>query len=336
MLQKLSGMKQALTQEIFKINDQETFRAAALEVFRFQAEHCPVYRDYLASLRIDPTHINELEKVPFLPIEFFKSHEVIEEGKEAEVVFESSGTSGMSPSRHYVADARLYRESFLRCFNAFYGSPEDLCILALLPSYLERESSSLVYMMNQLIQWSGHSDSGFYLDQLEELSAILQKRNNDGHPTLLLGVSFALLDLAEQHPLSLWNNIHLMETGGMKGRRQELVRSDLHQRLQEAFDVDHIHSEYGMTELLSQAYSHGEGRFRSPRWMKVLVRDPNDPLSLLSSGQSGGLNIIDLANIHSCSFIATGDLGKVYDDGSFEVLGRYDHSDIRGCNLLVP
>jgi len=328
-------MEQALREEIFKISDEKTFRATALEVFHFQAKHTPVYRNYLAALGTDPSQIKEVEEIPFLPIEFFKSHTVLAEGMEAEVIFESSGTTGTSPSRHHVADLGLYRESFLRSFNACYGSPEDLCILALLPSYLERESSSLVYMMNQLIGWSKHSDSGFYLDQLAELSAILQKRNNDSQATLLLGVSFALLDLAEQHPLSLWKNISVMETGGMKGRRQELVRSELHQALTEAFEVSNIHSEYGMTELLSQAYSAGEGLFLTPRWMKVLIRDPNDPLTLLSPGQSGGINIIDLANLHSCSFIATGDLGKVYEDGSFEVLGRYDHSDIRGCNLLI-
>ena len=328
-------MKQALIENIFKINDEKTFRATALEVFHFQAKHSPVYRDYLSTLGTDPSQIKEPEEIPFLPIEFFKSHTVLAEGKDVEVIFESSGTTGTTPSRHHVADVGLYRESFLRSFNTFYASPEELCILALLPSYLEREGSSLVYMMDQLIGWSKHSDSGFYLDQLGELSAILQKRNNDSHPTLLLGVSFALLDLAEQHPMILWNNITVMETGGMKGRRQELVRSELHQALKEAFGVSNIHSEYGMTELLSQAYSNGEGRFNTRPWMKILIRDPNDPLSLLPAGQSGGINVIDLANLHSCSFIATGDLGKVYEDGSFEVLGRYDHSDIRGCNLLI-
>jgi phenylacetate-coenzyme A ligase PaaK-like adenylate-forming protein len=328
-------MKQALIENIFKINDEKTFRAAALEVFHFQAKHSQVYSDYLSTLGTDPSQIKEPEEIPFLPIEFFKSHTVLAEGKDAEVIFESSGTTGTTPSRHHVADVGLYLESFLRSFNSFYGSPEELCILALLPSYLERESSSLVYMMNQLIGWSKHSDSGFYLDQLGELSAILQKRNNDSHPTLLLGVSFALLDIAEQHPMILWNNITVMETGGMKGRRQELVRSELHQALKEAFGVKNIHSEYGMTELLSQAYSSGSGLFFSPPWMKILIRDPNDPLSLLPAGQSGGINVIDLANLYSCSFIATGDLGKAYEDGSFEVLGRYDHTDIRGCNLLI-
>jgi len=328
-------MEQAFINNIFKISDEKTFRAAALEVFYYQAKNTPVYADYLSALGKDPSQIKEPEEIPFLPIEFFKSHTILAEGKEAEVIFESSGTTGTNPSRHHVADVGLYRESFLRSFNAFYGSPEDLCILALLPSYLERESSSLVYMMNQLIGWSKHTDSGFYLDQLGELSAILQKRNNDSYPTLLLGVSFALLDIAEQHPMTLWNNISVMETGGMKGRREELVRNELHQALKEAFEINTVHSEYGMTELLSQAYSAGDGLFLSPPWMKVLVRDPNDPFTLLPNGQSGGLNIIDLANLHSCSFIATSDLGKVYENDSFEVLGRYDSSDIRGCNLLI-
>jgi phenylacetate-coenzyme A ligase PaaK-like adenylate-forming protein len=328
-------MDQAFIENIFKINDEKTFRAATLEVFHFQAMHTPVYRDYLAALSVDHDSIKEIEEIPFLPIEFFKSHTVIEEGKEAEVVFESSGTTGTTRSSHPVADAGLYRESFLRSFNSFYGSPEELCILALLPAYLEREGSSLVYMMEHLVRWSKHPDSGFYLDNLEELSVILGKRNEDKHATLLVGVSFALLDLAEKHPLKLGDHITLMETGGMKGRRKEMVRSELHEQLQSAFGLETVHSEYGMTELLSQAYSGGEGRFHCPPWMKVLIRDPNDPLSLLSPGQSGGINVIDLANLHSCSFIATADLGKQLSDGSFEVLGRYDHSDIRGCNLLV-
>ena len=328
-------MDQALREKIFKIHDWNTFRAAALEVFHFQAKHTPVYRDYLAAHKVDPARIRDVEEIPFLPIEFFKSHTILEEGRSAEVIFESSGTTGTAPSSHYVADISLYRESFLRSFNTFYGSPEELCILALLPSYLEREASSLVYMMDHLIRWSKHEDSGFYLDHLEGLSALLQKRNKDGHPTILVGVSFALLDLAEKHPLKLGDHIVLMETGGMKGRRKEMVRSELHETLIRAFGLETIHSEYGMTELLSQAYSSGDGLFNSPPWMKILIRDPNDPLSLLPHGQSGGINVIDLANLYSCSFIATGDLGKLYENGSFEVLGRYDHSDIRGCNLLV-
>jgi phenylacetate-coenzyme A ligase PaaK-like adenylate-forming protein len=328
-------MEQAFIENIFKISDRKTFRAAAMEVFNYQAKHTPVYRDYLAALGTDPSRVQEPEEIPFLPIEFFKSHTVLADGKDAEVVFESSGTTGTTPSRHHVADAGLYQANFTRGFRKFYGDPEQYCILALLPSYLERSGSSLVHMMDHLIKHSGYSESGFYLDNLEELSALLQKRNQDVIPTLLLGVSFALLDLAENYPLPLGGHITVMETGGMKGRRKELIRSELHRVLKDAFNVGSVHSEYGMTELLSQTYSTGEGLFKAPPWMNVLVRDPNDPLSLLPPGQSGGINIIDLANIYSCSFIATGDLGKVHEDGSFEVLGRYDHSDIRGCNLLI-
>jgi len=324
-----------LTDRIFGINDEKTFRAAAMEVFRFQAASVPVYREYLAARDVDPGTVKELEEIPFLPVGFFKTHRVLAEDREAEVVFESSGTAGTEPSRHHVADASVYRESFLRCFYSAYGSPEELCILALLPSYLDRSGSSLVYMMDHLIRWSKHPDSGFYLDNLDALAAILEKRGYDGHPTLLLGVSFALLDLADKHPVDLCNNITVLETGGMKGRRKELVRVELHGILKEAFGLETIHSEYGMTELLSQAYSRGEGVFISPPWMEVLARDPNDPLSLLGAGQTGGLNIIDLANMYSCSFIATGDLGKRYEDRTFEVLGRFDDAEIRGCNLLV-
>ena len=322
-------------QDIFNINDHRTFRAAALEVFNYQARHTPVYREYLAALGVDPSTVSEVEQIPFLPVEFFKSHTVMVEWKRAELVFESSGTTGIKPSLHHVADASLYNKSFVSAFQQFYSDPYTYCILALLPAYLERSGSSLVHMMDHLIKDSGHPDSGFYLHNLEELASVLQKRNEDHYPTLLVGVSFALLDLAEQHPMTLGDHIMVMETGGMKGQRKEMVRSELHEQLKSAFGLNAIHSEYGMTELLSQAYSKGEGLFRCPPWMKILVRDPNDPLTLLSAGQSGGINVIDLANLNSCSFIATGDLGKVHEDGSFEVLGRFDHSDIRGCNLLV-
>jgi phenylacetate-coenzyme A ligase PaaK-like adenylate-forming protein len=324
-----------LIQDIFKITKHRTFRATALQVFYYQARYTPVYKDYLAALRVDPRSVKELEQIPFLPIDFFKSHQVIVEWKNAEVVFKSSGTTGTTTSCHHVADTSLYHKSFSTGFRQFYGNPEKYCILALLPVYKERSGSSLVHMMDHLITDSGHPDSGFYLHNLEELASVLQKRNEDRKPTLLVGVSFALLDLAEQYPMILGDHIMVMETGGMKGQRKELVRSELHEQLKTSFGLDAIHSEYGMTELLSQAYSMGEGVFRCPPWMKVLVRDPNDPLELLGAGQSGGLNVIDLANLNSCSFIATGDLGKVFEDGSFEVLGRFDHSDIRGCNLLV-
>jgi len=324
-----------LIQDIFQIKDHRTFRETALKVFHFQAEHIPVYRDYINGLGIVAAKIREVEEIPYLPVEFFKTHPVICEGKKAEIIFESSGTTQITPARHLIVDASLYMRSFTEGFKQFYGLPENFCILALLPSYLERSGSSLVYMMDHLIRQSGHADSGFYLDNLDELASILQKRNADQQPTLLIGVSFALLDLAEHYPPTLEDHITVMETGGMKGRRKELIRSELHGRLKKAFGVGSVHSEYGMTELLSQGYSTEEGLFRAPPWMKVLVRDPNDPLTLLQQEQTGGLNIIDLANLYSCSFIATGDLGKVYEDGSFEVLGRYDHSDIRGCNLLV-
>lgn len=321
--------------DIFHINDGETFRAAALEVFHFQAASVPAYRQYLSARNVDPKDVREPSEIPFLPIEIFKTHRVLAEGMEADVVFESSGTTPGNTSRHHVADAGLYRESFLRSFYARYGSPEDLCILALLPSYLERSGSSLVYMMDHLIRWSGHPDSGFYLDDLSALHDLLQARNSDKHPTLLLGVSFALLDLAEAHPLEMGEHITVMETGGMKGKRPEMVREELHGILCSAFGKWEIHSEYGMTELLSQAYSPGEGIFHPPPWMKVLVRDPNDPLSLTGNGVSGGLNIIDLANRYSCSFLSTSDLGMTHDDGTFEVRGRFDEAEARGCNLLA-
>jgi len=328
-------MDQAFIKEIFNIKDDRTFSAVALKVFQYQAVHTQVYKDYLATLGIDPVRISEPEQVPFLPIEFFRSHTVLAEGKKPEIVFKSSGSTDMNPSRHHVAYTSLYRESFTKGFRRFYGDPGQLCILALLPSYLERKGSSLVYMMDHLIKQSVQPESGFYLDNLLKLSSILQKRMKDQIPTLLMGVSFALMDLAEQYPFQLDEHITIMETGGMKGRREELVRSELHQQLKKAFGISHIHSEYGMTELLSQAYSAGEGLFKTPPWMKIHIRDPNDPLSLISTGQTGGINIIDLANINSCSFIATGDLGKINENESFEVLGRYDSSDIRGCNLLV-
>lgn len=341
------AMEAGVRQGIFKMEDTGTFRDTALEVFRFQAAANHVYREFIHGIGVDPTKVSELEQIPFLPVEFFRTHRVLcEPGEsggtsgpgEPALVFESSGTTGVEPSRHHVSDPLLYRESFTKGFTGFYGDPGQFCILALLPSYLERSDSSLVYMMDRLIAMSGHPESGFYLDQLEELAGMLDRRNRDRHPTLLLGVSFALLDLAEQHPMELGDHIIVMETGGMKGRRREMIRSELHGILCNAFGTRSIHSEYGMTELLSQAYSSGAGLFRCPPWMRVVIRDPNDPLTILrrSPGTiSGGINIIDLANLYSCSFIATGDLGVLYPDGSFEVRGRFDHADVRGCNLMV-
>jgi len=329
-------MDLSLPRDILQLRNQDTFREYALKVFRFQAVKNPVYREYLQMLGVDPGFVHTLEEIPFLPIEFFKTHRVLCTDREPEVTFESSGTTGMTPSRHHVADATLYRKSFLEGFRLFYGDPARFCILALLPSYLERSGSSLVYMMEHLIRLSAHPDSGFYLNNLGDLATKLERRSKDGVPTLMLGVSFALLELAEQHPMKLGKNITVMETGGMKGQRKELVRGELHAILQQAFGVPSVHSEYGMTELLSQAYSRGGGLFHAPPWMKVVARDANDPLSPAGTGRSGGLNIVDLANLYSCSFVSTGDLGKVYEDGSFEVLGRFDHAEIRGCNLLVP
>jgi phenylacetate-coenzyme A ligase PaaK-like adenylate-forming protein len=328
-------MDPALIRDIFQIRNSDTFRELALKVFHYQAARNEVYREFLQALGRDLSRIREPEEIPFLPVEFFKTHRIQCGAKEPGLVFESSGTSQMTPALHYVPDIALYRRSFTEGFRRFYGDPEQYCILALLPSYLERKSSSLIYMMDHLIRLSSHPESGFYLRNLDELEATLQKRNRDGHPTLLLGVSFALLELAEKYPMELTGNITVMDTGGMKGKRKELVRSELHFLLQQAFGVASVHSEYGMTELLSQAYSKCEGMFETPPWMRVLVRDANDPLTLLGPNQAGGLNIIDLANLYSCAFIATGDLGKLHEDGRFEVLGRFDHADVRGCNLLV-
>jgi phenylacetate-coenzyme A ligase PaaK-like adenylate-forming protein len=328
------GMKW-LEERIFKIKDEQEFHVLALEVFRFQATENSLYRQYLSMRKVDPEGVDAIVQIPFLPIGFFRERKVICGEREAEVVFESSGTTGQAPSRHHIASETLYNRSLLYTFRSFYGDPSERCILALLPSYLERGNSSLVYMMNQLIRRSTHPDSGFYLDDLKALSGVLKARSADGHPTLLVGVSFALLDLAEQFPQPLAPNITLMETGGMKGRRKELIRAELHKQLTSAFSLESVHSEYGMTELLSQAYSTGDALFSPPPWMRVLIRDTYDPFEMLPPGRSGGINIIDLANLYSCSFIETGDLGVVRSDGRFEVRGRYDQEEVRGCNLMV-
>jgi len=324
-----------LTDRIFKIDSEEAFSSLAIEIFRFQSETNKVYSKYLEYLKIDSNSIERIDQIPFLPIEFFKKFQVVSSTKNPECVFESSGTTGQKRSKHYVVSENLYKRSFMKAFSSFYGKPDDLCILALLPSYLERKNSSLVYMMHHLIHSGKHPDSGFYLNNLEELSVVLNKRISDKIPTLLIGVSFALLDLAEKFPQKLSKNIVLMETGGMKGRKKELIREELHDLLKKAFQIEAIHSEYGMTELLSQAYSKENGKFFCPPWMKLIIRDTYDPLSIVEKGQSGGINIIDLANLYSCCFIETEDLGKINEDGAFEILGRLDQSEIRGCNLMV-
>lgn len=321
-------------EEIFSIASETEFQELSLKIFKFQFQNNPVYRSFCDLLYKHPSDINHLSEIPFLPIQFYKSHKVVSSASEVQARFISSGTSGNQNSKHYVTDLELYRESFQTCFSHFYGNVEDLVILALLPNYLEREGSSLVYMVKHLIDGSLHSESGFYLRNLSELKNKLIDLDAKGQRILLIGVSFALLDLVELHQFELQNTI-IMETGGMKGRRKELIREELHAILKTGFGVSRVHSEYGMTELLSQAYSLGDGRFKCPSWMRVLVREAEDPLNTTISNKSGGLNIIDLANLNSCSFIATQDLGKVYEDNSFEVAGRFDNSDIRGCNLMV-
>lgn len=320
-------------QALFSIRTEQEFREQALEVFRFQAKHCSVYREFLSALSVQSQDIKDIGEIPFLPIEFFKRHTVIQTGKEAEIVFYSSGTGGGFTSRHFVHDLQIYNTSFLNAFRHFYGAIQPYTLLALLPSYLERQGSSLIYMADTLIKQAGPS-SGYFLHDHEHLYRTLLELQENNKPTILLGVSYALLDFIETYRLN-FPDLIVMETGGMKGKRKELIKTELHGQLCRGFGVPAIHAEYGMTELLSQAYSSGKGRYYCPPWMQVCIRDLNDPLNILPRGTTGGVNIIDLANIHSCSFIATQDLGKVHEDDSFEILGRYDHSDIRGCNLMI-
>ncbi|NNJ89343.1 MAG: acyl transferase [Eudoraea sp.] len=316
------------------INDSQEFSSKALEVFNYQYRNNKVYQDFCDFLGVAVSKVKCIENIPFLPIEFFRTKQVLSTTKTASIVFSSSGTTGSRPSKHHVPEISLYEQSFRKGFELFYGNVKEYCILALLPSYLEREGSSLVYMVNDLIQQSDHPESGFYLENRDVLAERLARLDNQGVKVLLIGVSFALLDMAETYSFQLRNTV-IMETGGMKGRRKELIREELHKKIKSGFGVNTVHSEYGMTELLSQAYSKGNGIFYTPPWMKVLVRDTEDPLSWHPEGRSGGINIIDLANFYSCSFLATQDLGKIREDGGFEILGRFDHADVRGCNLMV-
>jgi phenylacetate-coenzyme A ligase PaaK-like adenylate-forming protein len=319
--------------DIFKIDTEERFNEISLEVFQYQAKKNAVYKRYIDLLGVNPNQVSEVESIPFMPIELFKTHEVVTGSRSGkEILFTSSGTTGTTTSKHYVQNIELYKKSFSEAFRMFYGAPEAYRILALLPSYMERGGSSLIYMVDDLVKKSNHPQSGFFLDNLDDLRELLLL--DCDRKTLLIGVSFALLDLIEVGKMQLKDTI-VMETGGMKGRRKEVTRQELHEALTEGCGIEEIHSEYGMTELLSQAYSRGQGTFLSPPWMKVIIRDPNDALTILPQGKSGGINVIDLANLYSCAFLATSDLGKVNPDGSFEILGRFDHSDIRGCNLLV-
>lgn len=320
-----------------KKNDRKRFEEMALEAFRYQARENAVYRKYMDILGFRPEGVERVEEIPFLPIGFFKTEKVISGRFEPEEVFLSSGTTGMSQSRHFVRHLRIYRRSFSASWDYHYGPIDGTAVLALLPSYLERDGSSLITMAQGFIEDSRNPESGFYLYQHDKLHEKLCRLSENGSKILLLGVSFALLDFTEKYKLQLPENAIVMETGGMKGRRREMIREELHGILKDSFGVTHIHSEYSMTELLSQAYSKGEGLYTTPPWMRIVLRDASDPLSPLpeNAGTRGGINIIDLANIDSCCFIATEDLGATHPDGRFEVLGRFNGSDIRGCNLLV-
>jgi hypothetical protein len=336
------------TPDIFSISSQKQFEKIALKVFRFQYENNLVYREFCDFLKTDVQKVKTLEQIPFLPIQFFKSRKVVSNENPIQKTFTSSGTtSPLAPkggksdeklapitSNHLVTDTTLYEESYRKGFSQFYGNIEDYVILALLPSYLEREGSSLIYMVEDLIQMTENSESGFFLYNHKELIEKLKRLDSSGQNVILIGVTYALLDLIEGQKFQLQNTI-IMETGGMKGKRKEMIREELHEQLCQGFGVRAIHSEYGMTELLSQAYSLGNGVFECPSWMQILIRDTEDALTYVSDGKTGGINVIDLANVNSCSFIATQDLGKKNPNNSFEVLGRFDNSDIRGCNLMV-
>ncbi|WP_028297365.1 acyltransferase [Olivibacter sitiensis] len=326
--------KGVLKEDIFGLEGRDDFEELALSIFRMQARENVVYKKYISYLNISPDSIEEMQQIPFLPIEFFKTQDVILQNRHPEIVFTSSGTTGMQQSRHLVADVSYYEASFVKAFELFYGPVSDITILALLPSYQERDGSSLIYMVDDLIKQSKQPLSGYFLYNHSDLFACLNKLKEANKKTLLIGVTYALLDFIEHYSLQ-FPTLQVMETGGMKGRRKEMIREELHTQLCRGFGVQRIHSEYGMTELLSQAYSLGDGIFRCPPWMDIVIRDTNDPLSLQMGEQTGGINVIDLANVYSCSFIATQDLGRRHPDDSFEVLGRFDQSDIRGCNLLV-
>lgn len=324
-------------QQVFQTSYYD-FEKITLEIFHFQYQQNNIYKSFVDLLGILPDEINSLETIPFLPISFFKTHVIKSTDFEPEVIFESSGTTGQDTSKHFVKKWQLYEDSFMGAFGAFYGNAEEYCIIGLLPGYLERKNSSLVAMVDTLIKKSRNPDSGFYLYDYEKVFQIIAHNELTGKRTLLIGVTFALLDYAEHFKMRLKNTI-VMETGGMKGRRKEMTREEVHDILKKSFGLDEIHSEYGMTELLSQAYSTGEGIFRCPRWMKVMARDPYDPLRIITPEatrpSSGFINVIDLANIYSCSFVATEDIGKIYKNGTFKVMGRGDTSLVRGCNLLV-
>ena len=319
---------------IFDINSGHEFNEKALEIFHWQAKNIPVYKEYISSMELKLENINKIEEIPFLPIQFFKSRKVIEKGNAPETIFKSSGTTETGRSQHFVADLTLYQQSFTKGFELAYGEICNTCVIALLPSYLEQGDSSLIYMIDSLIEQSGHSKSAFYLNEKNVLLDTLSELKKSNTKTVLIGVTYALLDFIEKQKID-FSNLIVMETGGMKGRRKEIVREELHEILCTGFGVSKIHSEYGMTELLSQAYSFGNGVFKTPSWMKILTREISDPLSLCKKNKTGGINVIDLANISSCCFISTQDLGRTLGNHQFEIIGRFDDSDTRGCNLMI-
>lgn len=333
-ISKTLADKQYFKSKIFTIKSPQDFEELALELFRFQAKANVVYARYLNLLGIEIEKVDHVGQIPFLPIRFFKEFEVITGNFSPELTFKSSATGGHGQSIHHLSSIDTYKKGSELTFEQFYGKPEEYCVLALLPSYLERGDSSLVEMCQRFIMRSMDKDSGFYLDNLKALSHVLKQKQAAHKPCLLIGVSFALLDLAEQYPMNL-ESLIIMETGGMKGRRKEMIRTELHAHLQAAFNVSKVHSEYGMTELLSQAYSKGAGVFETPPWMQVLIRQTDDPFGMAAIGKTGGVNVIDLTNIDSCAFIETMDLGRMRANKTFEILGRFDHAEVRGCNLMV-
>jgi hypothetical protein len=321
-------------EEIFNIKSDHDFNAIALELFHYQIEQNPIYRDFVRTLSVNTDDIKHFEHIPFLPISFFKTQKIMAGSREPEMVFMSSGTSGMERSRHYISDLSVYRRSLIKSFTLFYGLPGEYKIMGLVPDPVKNPDSSLAFMVNLLMETAHPGEKYFFLDDFFTLHEKLLVFGKSQIKTILIGLTAALMDFSEQFP-SVCPDLIVMETGGMKGKRKELIREELHVLLCERFGVTEIHSEYGMTELLAQAYSNGSGLFSSPPWMKVLIRDTNDPLTLLNPGQTGGINVIDLANINSCPFIATQDLGKLHKNHQFETLGRFDYSDVRGCNLLA-
>ena len=351
----LSVFLQTMMQSIFQIKNEAEFQQKCLETFHYQYQNIEVYRKFVDFLKINPNEIQEVEKIPFLPIEMFKNHTILDQTKKTDLFFQSSGTTQMNLSKHWIADEKLYRESIEKSFEQFIGKPEDYTLLGLLPSYLEKQNSSLIYMVDFLMKKSGKPQNGYFLYNHQELFELLKKLSKENKKVILFGVSFALLDFLDfaeknHHIIESSDQLTIIETGGMKGRKEEMTKDELLRVLQKGFGTDKIYSEYSMTELLSQAYSLGQNIYDCPNWMRILIRNTEDPFSYLEAGRNGAINIIDLANRHSCSFIATQDLGKILTDfevphfvrkdkevlsKSFQVLGRIDHSDIRGCSLLV-